>query len=293
MSSPFAPFEPEAEPEAVEPRRRRFKPIPFRALVPNLITLLSLCLGLTAIRMAVEGKFELAITSILLAGLLDGVDGRIARLLQSTSRFGAELDSLADFVNFGVTPALVLYFWGLNSLHSVGWIAALVFAICMALRLARFNVMLDDPNKPSFMTKFFVGVPAPAGALIVMLPIYLELMGLPHGTLGEVIALVYIVGIALLLVSWLPTWSGKSISGRIPREYVLPILVCGVFFAAVLVSYPWQILTMISLAYLGSIPLAYFQYKKLEGAHLAAVSGGIMQPAASAEAEDRPSGPLN
>lgn len=289
MPSPFVPFDPESD----EPRRRRFKPIPFRALVPNLVTLFSLCLGLTAIRMAVEDKFELAIASILVAGMLDGVDGRIARLLQSTSRFGAELDSLADFVNFGVAPALVLYFWGLNSLHSVGWIAALVFAICMALRLARFNVMLDDPNKPAYTAKFFVGVPAPAGALIVMLPIYLELMGLPHMIANAVIALVYVVAVALLLVSWIPTWSGKSVSGRVPREYVLPILVCGVFFAAVLLSYPWEILTLLSLTYLGCIPLAYLQYKKLERTHLAGTADGIIHSAVQTEDEDRPSGPLN
>jgi CDP-diacylglycerol--serine O-phosphatidyltransferase len=289
MSNLFAPFDPETD----EPRRRRFKAIPFRALIPNLVTLLSLCLGLTAIRFAVEGKFEIAIASILLAGLLDGIDGRIARLLQSTSRFGAELDSLADFVNFGVTPALVLYFWGLNSLHSVGWIAALVFAICMSLRLARFNVMLDDPNKPPYLTKFFLGVPAPAGALIVMLPIYLELLGLPHTIVNSVVALIYVVAVALLLVSWLPTWSGKSISGRIPREYVLPILVCGVFFAAVLASYPWEILSLISLTYLGCIPLAYLQYKKFERAHLAAVSGGMIHPVTETSADDQPSGPQN
>ncbi len=287
-SNLFAPFEPEGD----EPRRRRFKPIPFRALVPNLITLLSLCLGLTAIRMAFEAKFELAITAILVAALLDGIDGRIARLLQSTSRFGAQLDSLADFVNFGVAPALVLYFWGLNSLRSVGWIAALVFAICMSLRLARFNVMLDDPNKPPFAGNFFVGVPAPAGALIVMLPIYFELMGLPHTFASAAVAVAYVIGIALLLVSWIPTWSGKRISGRVPRDYVLPILVLVVLLAAMLVSYPWEVLSFGTLAYLACIPFAYFHYKKLERAHFATVSGATLH-GAPGETEQRPSGPLN
>lgn len=288
-SNLFAPFDPESD----EPRRRRFKPIPIRALLPNLVTLLSLCLGLTAIRMAVEGKFELAIVAILVAAVLDGIDGRIARLLQSTSRFGAQLDSLADFVNFGVAPALVLYFWGLSSMRSLGWIAVLVFAICMSLRLARFNVMLDDPNKPPYTGNFFVGVPAPAGALIVMLPVYLELIGIPHTFANAVIALLYVFGIALLLVSWIPTWSGKRASARIPREYVLPILVCVVLFVALLVSYPWEILTIGTLAYLGCIPLAYLQYKKLERAHLAASSGGMIHPAAEDKSEERPSGPLN
>lgn len=289
MSHLFAPFEPDSN----EPRRRRFKPIPVRMLIPNLITLFSLCLGLTAIRMAVDGKFELAITSIVIAGVLDGIDGRIARLLHSTSRFGAELDSLADFVSFGVAPALLLYFWGLNSLHSAGWIAILVFAICAGLRLARFNVSIDDPNKPPYTANFFVGVPAPAGAMIVMLPIYLELMGVPHTAASPVLALIYVVAVALLLVSWLPTWSGKGVSGRVPREHVLLILICVVFFGALLVSYPWEVLSAGSLLYIGCIPLAYFQYQKLKGAHLSAVSGGMIQPDAPKAEEDRPAGPLN
>jgi CDP-diacylglycerol--serine O-phosphatidyltransferase len=289
MSHLFAPFQPESE----EPRRRRFKPIPVRMLIPNLITLFSLCLGLTAIRMAVDGKFELAITSIVIAGILDGIDGRIARLLHSTSRFGAELDSLADFVSFGVAPALLLYFWGLNALHSAGWIAVLVFAICAGLRLARFNVALDDPNKPPYTANFFVGVPAPAGAMIVMLPIYLELMGLPHTAASPAIALVYVIAIALLMVSWIPTWSGKGISGRVPREHVLLILICVVFFGALLVSYPWEVLSFGSLAYLCCIPLAYLQYKKLERAYFAAASGGMIQPDTAKIEEERPTGPLN
>jgi CDP-diacylglycerol--serine O-phosphatidyltransferase len=289
MSHLFAPFQPEPD----EPRRRRFKPIPIRALIPNFITLLSLCLGLTAIRMAVDGKFELAITAIIIAGILDGIDGRIARLLHSTSRFGAELDSLADFVNFGVATSLILYFWGLNALHSAGWIAVLVFTICMALRLARFNVMLDDPNKPPYAMNFFTGVPAPAGAVIVMLPIYLELMGVPHTAASPVLALVYVVAVALLLVSWIPTWSGKGISGRVPREHVLLILICVVFFAALLVSYPWEVLSAGSLLYVCCIPVAYFQYKKHERAHLTAVSGGMIHPDVPKAEEDRPAGPLN
>ena len=289
MSHLFAPFEPDQN----EPRRRRFKPIPVRMLIPNLITLFSLCLGLTAIRMAVDGKFELAITSIVIAGVLDGIDGRIARLLHSTSRFGAELDSLADFVSFGVAPALLLYFWGLNSLHSAGWIAILVFAICAGLRLARFNVSIDDPNKPPYTANFFVGVPAPAGAMIVMLPIYLELMGVPHTAASPVLALIYVVAVALLLVSWIPTWSGKGVSGRVPREHVLLILICVVFFVALLVSYPWEVLSAGSLLYIGCIPLAYFQYQKLKHAHLAAVSGGMIHPDAPKAEEDRPAGPLN
>lgn len=287
MSHLFAPFQPESD----EPRRRRFKPIPIRMIIPNLITLFSLCLGLTAIRLAVDGKLELAITSIVIAGVLDGIDGRIARLLHSTSRFGAELDSLADFVSFGVAPAMLLYFWGLNSLHSAGWIAVLVFAICAGLRLARFNVAIDDPNKPLYKANFFTGVPAPAGAMIVMLPIYLELMGLPHTTASSVIALVYTVAVGLLMVSWLPTWSGKGVS-RVPREHVLTIMICVVFVGALLVSYPWEMLSLGSFVYIACIPVAYLQYQKLKRTYVAA-SGGMINPEATETAEERPAGPLN
>ena len=281
MSNLFAPF----DPDTAEPRRRRFKPIPVRVLLPNLVTLLSLCLGLTAIRLAVESKLELAIAAIVLAAVLDALDGRIARFLQSTSRFGAELDSLADFVNFGVAPAIILYFWGLSALHSAGWIAVLVFAICTSLRLARFNVMLDDPNKPPYAGNFFVGVPAPAGALIVMLPVYLELIGLPRTGVSPAFALIYVIGVALLMVSSLPTWSGKRVSARVPRDYVLPIFVLVVLLVALLVSYPWELLTAGTFAYLGCIPFAYMHYKKLERAHLAAAPGGIPHTPDAEEAE--------
>ena len=156
-----------------------------RTLVPNVITLLALCAGLTAIRMAFEDRYVLALAAIVFAAILDGIDGRLARLLKGTSRFGAELDSLADFVNFGVAPALILYFWGLHELKSAGWIAAMVFAICAGLRLARFNVMIDDPDRPAWTSNFFVGVPAPAGAITVLLPIYVVFLGLPRSSVSD------------------------------------------------------------------------------------------------------------
>src|SRR5690349_19910841 len=162
------------------PRQRgRFRLIPVRTLLPNLITLLALCAGLTAIRLAIEAKLEWAVAAIVFAATLDGIDGRVARMLKGTSRFGAELDSLADFVNFGVAPALILYFWELHELRSAGWIAALVFAICAELRLARFNDATEDPNRPAWASNFFVGVPAPAGAITASLPIYLYFLGVP------------------------------------------------------------------------------------------------------------------
>src|SRR2546430_11896832 len=153
---PFSPF----DPRRLEGRRPRFRLIPVRMLLPNLITLLALCAGLTAIRLAVEDKLEWAVAAIVFAALLDGIDGRIARLLKGTSRFGAELDSLADFVNFGVAPALILYFCGLHELGHAGLIAAMVFAICAGMRLARFNGMINDPNRPPRAADFFVGMPA-------------------------------------------------------------------------------------------------------------------------------------
>ena len=210
-----------------------------------MITLLSLCAGLTAIRLALEGKIEWALGAIVFAAVLDGIDGRVARLLKGQSKFGAELDSLADFVNFGVVPGLILYFWGLNELGAIGWIAALVFAICMSLRLARFNVMADDPNRPVWAANFFTGVPAPAGAIIVLLPIYLALLGMPRLT-G--LACIYTLAIAFLLVSTLPVFSGKKLGNRVPRDMVLPVFVAVVLFVALLVSYPWYVLTIGSAA---------------------------------------------
>ncbi len=225
----FRPIDP-----APPPFRRRFKAIPVRTLLPNLITLLALCAGLTAIRMAIEDRLELALAAIVFAALLDGIDGRVARMLKGTSRFGAELDSLADFVNFGVAPALILYFWGLHELKSVGWIAAMVFAICAALRLARFNVMIDDPNKPVWAGNFFTGIPAPAGAITVLLPIYLYFLGVPNGLITVWVTFFYTLAIALLMVSRLPVFSGKRVGKRVPPEMVLPVFVAAVLFVALL-----------------------------------------------------------
>ena len=252
----FPPFDP-----APPPFRRRFKAIPVRTLLPNLITLLALCAGLTAIRLAVENKLELALAAIVFAALLDGVDGRIARMLKGTSRFGAELDSLADFVNFGVAPALILYFWGLHDLKSAGWIAALVFAICAGLRLARFNVMIDDPNKPAWAGNFFTGIPAPAGAITVLLPIYLDFLGVPDGLVTVWLTFFYTLIIALLMVSRLPVFSGKRVGKRVPPEMVLPVFVMVVLFFALLVSYPWQVLALGTVVYLVCLPLGWLSYR--------------------------------
>ena len=253
-------------------RRRRFKPIPVRTLLPNLITLLALCAGLTAIRVAVENNIQLALAAIVLAALLDGIDGRVARLLKGTSRFGAELDSLADFVNFGVAPALILYFWGLHELKSAGWIAAMVFAICAGLRLARFNVMMDEPDKPAWAGNFFTGIPAPAGAITVLLPIYLGLLGLSGGLVEAWIAFFYTLAIALLMVSRLPVFSGKRMGKRVPPEMVLPVFVLVVLFFALLIAYPWAVLTIGTLAYLACLPIGAWSYRNYQRKDAAAAA---------------------
>jgi len=253
----FQPFDPSGSSE----KKLRFRPVPVRTLVPNLITLLALCAGLTAIRVAFEGQLELALAAIVFAALLDGIDGRVARFLKGTSKFGAELDSLADFVNFGVAPALILYFWGLHEIKSVGWIAAMVFAICAALRLARFNVMIDDPNKPAWAGNFFTGIPAPAGAITVLLPIYLFLLGMPVGLTVIWVSFFYCLFIALMMVSRLPVFSGKRVGKRVPPEMVLPVFVLVILFFALLISFPWVVLSAGTVLYLACLPLGWMSYR--------------------------------
>ena len=264
-------------------RRRRFRPIPVRMLVPNIITLLALCAGLTAIRLTIEGRIELALAAIVFAAVLDGLDGRVARLIKGQSRFGAELDSLADFVNFGVAPALILYFWKLNELANVGWIAVMVFAISGGLRLARFNVAIDDPNKPAYAENYFTGVPAPAGALCVLLPIYLSLLGAT--TLPSLIAAIYVLVIAFLMVSRLPVFSGKKIGVRVPREMVLPVIVLVILLTALLISYPWHVLSAGTILFLCSLPFGWKSYRDQERrateAAAAATSSAVQQQPAS------------
>ena len=247
--------------------------IPLRTLVPNVITLLALCAGLTSIRLALEGRYELALGAIVFAAMLDAVDGRVARMIKGTSRFGAELDSLADFFNFGVAPGLILYFWGLKELGNLGWIAAMVFAICAALRLARFNVQIEDPNRPAWAGNFFTGVPAPAGAITVLLPIYLYFLQVPMREPALlVVTLIYTVVIAALMVSRLPVLSGKKIGTRVRPEMVLPVILVVVLFIALLVSYPWHVLTVGTILYLACLPLGWFSYQRHKQADLAVAS---------------------
>jgi CDP-diacylglycerol--serine O-phosphatidyltransferase len=199
------------------------------------------------------------------------VDGRVARMLKGTSRFGAELDSLADFVNFGVTPALVLYAFVLHELKSLGWIAVLVFAIAMVLRLARFNVMLDNPDRPEWQKNFFTGMPAPAGAITSMLPLYLHFLGVPIVDSGVApIILVYLLLLAFLMVSTIPVYSGKTMGKYVPRQWVLPIFVVSVAIFGLLVSFPFEMLTAITIVFLATIPFGPMRYRKLDRDHAAA-----------------------
>ena len=260
-------------------RRRRFRPIPVRMLVPNFITLLAICAGLTAIRLSTEGRMELAVAAIVFAAILDGIDGRVARMIKGQSKFGAELDSLADFVNFGVAPGLILYFWQLHELNNGGWIAAMVFAISGGLRLARFNASIDDPNKPPFAANYFTGVPAPAGAITVLLPIYFAFLGIPMPP--AMLTAFYTLLIAFLMVSRLPVFSGKTVRMRVPPEMVLPVFVSVVFFIALLIGYPWHILSALTVLYLISLPWGWKSYRDHERA-LAAQVAASTAPAAPA-----------
>jgi CDP-diacylglycerol--serine O-phosphatidyltransferase len=274
------------DPRTPDLRRRRFRQIPIRMLVPNVITLLAICAGLTAIRLSIEGRNELALAAIVFAAVLDGIDGRVARMIKGQSRFGAELDSLADFVNFGVAPALILYFWQLHDLNNVGWIAAMIFAISGGLRLARFNATMDDPNKPPFAANYFTGVPAPLGAICVLLPMYLVLIGAPQ--LPAPITALFTLSIAFLMVSRLPVFSGKMIGGKIAPDMVLPVVVLVVLFIAVLISYPWHLLTGGSLLYLLSLPIGWASYREHERRARVAAAASEAAPGYAADVPDFP-----
>jgi CDP-diacylglycerol---serine O-phosphatidyltransferase len=263
--------EPFIETDTRRRRRRslfRHRRVPVRMLVPNFFTLLGLCAGLTSIRMGIEGRYDLAVAAIVFAACLDGIDGRIARLLKASSRFGAELDSLADFVNFGVAPAFLVFNWGLGDLKSAGWICVMIFALASALRLARFNAALED-EKPRWQSNYFMGMPTPAAAIAVLLPLYLYQLGIDEtkSLWALKIVLVYTAFIAFMMVSTIPTYSGKLLGERVQREWVLPIFVVAIGVVAFLFTYPYETLTVLTCIYLGFIPLSWraFRDKKSEG----------------------------
>ena len=262
MPGLFPPFDP--EPEAAE-RPRRLRRIPVRAVIPNLVTLLSLCAGLTSIRMGIEGRYDMAVYAIVIAAVLDGLDGRLARYLHVTSKFGAELDSLSDFLSFGVAPPLLLFVWNFHDINSFGWVAVVLFAIAGALRLARFNTMLGE-DKPAWQSNFFTGVPIPAGALAVLLPVYIDRVGIDVPEAAAPVVVAYVVLIAALMVSRVPTFSGKKYGG-LQREWVVPILIGVVILAMLLVSYPFHVLSILTILYLAYIPFGWRAWNRLARAH--------------------------
>jgi CDP-diacylglycerol--serine O-phosphatidyltransferase len=239
--------------------------IPLNHLLPNLVTLMSLCAGLTAIRFSLQGKWEHALFAIMASGICDTLDGLLARMMKGTSQFGAELDSLADIVAFGVTPAMVMYFWGLHDAGPLGWLAVMVFPCCSALRLARFNTDLDAANPPPWAGRFFTGVPTPGGAGLCVFPIVISL-GLAEngfGTLADqhwlLIPWQMLVGV--LMVSRLPTVSFKKL--RIARDLVPVLLLAAVLNIALLVTIPWVSMFLMLAVYAVSLPLSWLSWQKL------------------------------
>ncbi|MEI7871669.1 MAG: CDP-diacylglycerol--serine O-phosphatidyltransferase [Alphaproteobacteria bacterium] len=242
-------------------RRGRLHGFSINRLIPNILTLAALCSGLTAIRFALQGEMRLAVIAIIVAAIFDALDGRVARRLGVTSRFGAELDSLSDFLCFGVTPALVLYLASLKDGGALGWVVTLMFPICMALRLARFNTALvADTPPPVWTGSYFTGVPAPAGALLVLMPLMVSFeieAAWPRHALVVGTVLVFVCG---LTVSRLPTYSFKK--GRVPRHLVLPSLLGAALVMGVLASAPWIALSLIGLVYVALIPFSWMAYRR-------------------------------
>jgi CDP-diacylglycerol--serine O-phosphatidyltransferase len=265
----------------------------FNQLIPNILTMLGLCFGLTAVRFAFEGRWEHAATLIVVAGMIDGIDGRLARLLKGTSRFGAEFDSLSDFLCFGVAPALVLYLWTLHDgPRGLGFAPCLLFAVCSALRLARFNAAITDapamplagpPPKPAFAQSFFTGVPAPAGAGLALFPLFASLTfrewdwpALARAVQHPIVAGVLLVVVGGLMVSTLPTWSFKNF--KIRAEYVLPLLLGIGAYAAVLLTEPWAALAAAGLIYGGMLPFSARSYAQLKREAEAALEADAADP---------------
>ena len=230
-------------------------------MIPNVLTVLALCAGMTAIRLAIVGKFETAVAAIIVAGILDGLDGRIARLLKGTSSFGAQLDSLSDFVSFGVAPAVMLYEWTMEQFHGFGWAVVLIFAVCCGLRLARFNTQLGQ-ELPPYAYNFFTGVPAPAGAGLAMVPMFAAFEFGDTFFRAPTLNTLWILAVAGLMVSRVPTFALKRF--HVPSEWVLPTLLGVGAMAAFLTTEPWATLLVVGVIYVGSFPFSIRYYRKLK-----------------------------
>lgn len=250
------------------PRRQRLSGQSFNRILPNLMTLLGLCIGLSSIRLGLEGRYGMAVLAIAVSGVIDGLDGRLARLLKATSRFGAEFDSLADFLCFGIAPALLLYMWSLQPWGALGFLPPLMYASAMALRLARFNAALESAPKAAFSYNFFTGVPAPAGALIVLFPLFVGLAAAEHGQLWLQALVSYPLFTALVLgaaavlcVSTLPIWSFKNF--KVPVALFLPLLLGVVVFATLIFADPYIAGALAGLAYIIMLPFSLRSYRRL------------------------------
>ncbi|MBA5724014.1 CDP-diacylglycerol--serine O-phosphatidyltransferase [Liberibacter sp. Z1] len=253
----------EGKPQAREVR-------PFRFIFPNVITILAICAGFSGIRLSLEGQFEKAVYMVLVAAFLDGIDGRIARLMKATSKFGGQMDSLADIVNFGVAPSLVAYIAVLQKAHTFGWSAALVYTVATSLRLARFNVMNECDQKETWQNEYFMGIPAPFGAILLLLPVYISFLGFPIGTMYSYSSAVYSMIIGFLLCSRLPVWSGKRINihKNLLRDFALPAILGSVTYITFMIHFFWEFLIISVLLYVIFLPISYYfwhrRYGKLE-----------------------------
>ena len=234
-----------------------------RMILPNAITLIGVCIGLSSIKFAIDGKFAIAIIAILFAGLMDALDGRIARLIKGTSKMGKELDSLGDVISFGVAPALIMYFWNLQYLDKLGWFVCLIYVVCVALRLARFNV--NSEEEPSWKDNFFEGMPSPAGGIVVLMPLIISFSGLGELFFKinyDILVPTFFIIVSILLISTVPTYSFKKIV--IPRTMTKFLLFGIVLFFGALLVYTFKILAVSSIVYLCLIPISYFHYKKIK-----------------------------
>ena len=232
-----------------------------RIILPNMLTLIGVCIGLTSIRFALDGKFEFAIIAIIFAALIDGLDGRIARLIKGTSKVGKELDSLTDMISFGVAPAFIMYFWKLNTLGRFGWLVCLIYVICVALRLARFNV--NSNQDPTWKDNFFEGVPSPAGGILVLTPLIISLTNFNYIQLNyDIIVPAFFIITSLLLISKFPSYSFKKIV--IQRKTTIFLLFGIVLFFGLLLIYPFNIISISAVIYLLMIPISFFHYQKLK-----------------------------
>jgi CDP-diacylglycerol---serine O-phosphatidyltransferase len=243
-------------------RRPRLPDHSINRLIPNMLTLFSLCAGLTSIRFALLERWDYAVVAIVIAAVFDTLDGRIARILDSQSKFGAELDSLSDFVSFGVAPSMVLFLWSMQDIKGVGWALTLMFSACMALRLARFNTKLDNADLPAWTSRFFTGVPAPAGAGLILMPLIAWLQYGYEFFREPVFVGLCVFVVAGLLVSRVPTFSFKRL--RVTQAWVLPTMVVVVAYASFLISEPWATLLFSLIAYIVTIPVSYRSHRRLQ-----------------------------